>query len=162
MKTHEKIQQAVIKAACTREIKKKAMRYSYGFLQHPGGESDLVIVNEQATAVYIVPRAYCFIDPLYVFKNQDGMHVRNILAGAEEANALELTNKMYEIDNIVVRIFKNKEGEEIHLNTKLLKTFSPTKEYTYMGTTKCGLVYVYDECQDLIGCICPNRYWEKG
>ena len=159
MKTHEKIQQAVIKAACKREIKNKHMLYSYGFLQHPGSESDLVIVNELATALYIVPRVYCFIDPLYVFKDQTEINFAKILAGAKEADALELTNKTYEIDNIVHRSFENKEGEEIHVDSKVLKTFLPTKEYTYMGTSKCNLVYVYDECQDLIGSICPIRYW---
>lgn len=158
MKTHEKIQQAVIKAACNREIKKKPMRYRYGFLQHPGSESDLVIVNESSKALYIVPRAYCFIDQLYVFKNQGEINVRNILAGAKEAHALKLTMKMCEKDGLLSYIFENKEGEEIHVDSKLLKTFLPTKEYTYMGTSKRNLVYVYDECQDLIGCICPILY----
>ena len=158
MKTHEKIQQAVIKAACKREIKNKLMGYTYGFLQLPDSEPDLVIVNESATALYIIPRAYCFIDPLCVFKNQDKIHIRNILAGAKEADALELTHKTYEIDDIVCSTFENKEGEEIHVNSKLLKTFLPTKEYTYMCSNNRNLVYVYDECQDLIGCICPIRY----
>lgn len=154
MKTHEKIQQAVIKAACNREIKKKVMRYRYGFLQHPGSESDLVILNEPGTALYIVPRTYCFIDPLYVFKNQGEMNVRNILAGAKEADALELTNKTREIDNMYV--FKNKEGKEIYVDSKLLNTFLPLKGYFYTCTNY--LVYVYDECQDLIGCISQIRY----
>lgn len=158
MKTHVKIQQDVIKAACNREIKKKLMRYRYGFLQHPGSESDLLIVNELATALYIIPRTYCFIDPLYVFKDQCEINVRHFLAGAKEANTLNLTNKMCEKNGILIRVFENKEGEEICLNDKILKTFQPTKEYMYTGTTKRGLVYVYDECKDLIGCICPIIY----
>lgn len=158
MKTHEKIQQAVIKAACNREIKNKLMRYRYGFLQHPGSESDLVIVNEPGTAMYIIPRTYCFIDTLYVFKNQVEINVRNILEGSKEAHILKLTMKMCEKNGLLKYIFENKEGEEIHVDSKLLKTFSPTKEYAYMGTTKRNLVYVYDECQDLIGCLCPIIY----
>lgn len=159
MKTHEKIQQAVIKAACNREIKKKVMRYGYGFLHHPGNESDLVIVNESATAMYIIPRAYCFIDPLYVFKDQTEMNFAKILSGTKEPHKLKLTIKMCEKEGLLSNIFENKEGEEIHVDSKLLKTFLPTEEYTYMGTSKRNLVYVYDECQDLIGCICPIRYW---
>lgn len=158
MKTHEKIQQAVIKAACNREIKKKAMKYRYGFLNNHGNASDLVIVNDPGTAMYIIPQTYCFIDPLYVFKDQCETNVRNILAGAKEANTLNLTNKMCEKNNLLHCIFENKEGGEIHVDSKLLKTFSPTEEYTYTGTTKRGLVYVYDEFQDLIGCICPILY----
>lgn len=56
MKTHEKIQQAVIKAACNREIKNKAMKYRYGFLNNHGNASDLVIVNYPGTAMYIIPQ----------------------------------------------------------------------------------------------------------
>lgn len=159
MKTHEKIQIAVIKAACNREIKNKPMKYRYGFLLRPGIASDLVIANELGTALYIIPQTYVFIDSLYVFKDQTEMNVAKILSGTKEAHTLKLTMKLCEKDGLLNYIFENKEGEEIHVDSKLLKTFSPTKEYTYMGTSKCGLVYVYDECQDLIGCICPIRYW---
>lgn len=96
MKTHEKIQQAVIKAACKRETKNKEMRFRYGFIQHSGSESDLVIVNELGTALYIVPRTYCFIDPLYAFKDKSEINVRNILAGAKEATPIELTSNTKE------------------------------------------------------------------
>lgn len=121
--------------------------------------SDLVIVNEKGTALYIVPRTYCFIDPLYAFKNQAEMNVTNILSGAKEAVSIKLTSRMSVIDGIVCRSFKNKEGVNIYVDNELLKTFSPTKEYAYTESTKTTLVYVYDECQDLIGCLCTIRYW---
>lgn len=158
MKTHFKIQQALIKAAFNRDTKKKPMLYRYGFIPKLPGNSDLVIVNESSTALYIVPRTYCFIDTLYVFKNQAENNFRNILAGAKEADSIKFTSRMYKKCHILIRVFENKEGEEIYVNDKLLKTFQPTEEYTYTGTTKQGLVYVYDECQDLIGCVCPIKY----
>lgn len=159
MKTHEKIQQAVIKAACNRETKGRRMEYRYGFINRPGSESDLAIVNEIGTALYIIPREYNFIDTLYAFNGQSEMNVTNILAGAKEASPIKLTLRLYEKDGMLCCTFENKEGEEIRVDSKLLKTFNPTKEYTYTGSTKTTLVYVYDEYQDLIGCLSPIRYW---
>lgn len=63
---------------------------------------------------------------------------------------------------MLINIFLNKEGEEIFVDRKLLKTFLPLEEYSYTAIGRRGLVYVYDECQDLIGCLCTFILSQNG
>lgn len=152
----ERIQNKVLKSAFKRDAELKPFRFKWGMY-----EDNIVIINETASGLFIIPKNRFYLDIQHVFGSAQPIPVEKIIK-KDEVKDIALTDTFINTDKRMLGVFKQSDNDEpIYYDSKLLKEYGKLTNPHYKGTDATSPILIYED-EVMVGLILPVRHKKAG